>query len=322
LEGIADWKEEVFEAMRRFIIGTRGSQMALCQANQVAHMLRSHYQQDEFVVAVIRSQGDTFQGNLRDIGGKGAFVRSLDEALLQETVHVAVNCLKDIPNDLERTSGITIAGVLPRSDIREVLIARSGLSLRELAVGTRVGTSSPRRAALLRRMFPDLLAVPMRGSADTRVKKLDAGEVDALLLAKAGVERINLTNRITEIIPTEMLCPALGAGIVTMDVRAIDSEMKRLIGNISHLPTFQMMKAERGFLNGLRGNCFTACAGYSFLRDEQTISLNAQILSEDGSICIKGTRSGNVEIADSIGQELAQELLDRGGRSLIISNRY
>jgi hydroxymethylbilane synthase len=303
--------------MKTIIIGTRGSKMALVQARQVQDLLKKRFPEHVFELLEIKSDGDINQGDLRKAGGKGAFVRKLDQALLENRIHLAVNSMKDIPNDHERTPGVSIFGVLPRPDVREALISRSGAKLNELPPGTKIGTGSPRRSSFLKRLNHGLIPVYFRGNADTRIGKLDTGEVDAILLAKSGLERIERQDRITEIIPPEIICPPFGAGIITIDACNADPDSQAIAATVSDPLTFAMMRAERSFLNTLRGDCHTACAGYCVQNPDGALTLRGMLLSDDGQTCIQGFRTGLISQAEEIGDSLAAELLKNGGEALI-----
>ena len=244
-------------------IGTRTSKMAMYQAELVKSML-VHYQPSLMIELVpIKSDGDMVCSNKNVFDGKGVFIKKLDEALLSGVIDFAVNCMKDIPHDHERDAQIDIAAVLPREDIRDALVLRLGENIPDKkSASFCIGTSSPRRRAVLQTLFPQATVKELRGSCDTRVRKLDAGEVDALILAKAGLERIDLADRINEIYAPEVFLPPWGAGIITLDALKNNEPIISLLKKINHEKTYQAMLLERAFVNTIQGNCHTPMGGY------------------------------------------------------------
>jgi hydroxymethylbilane synthase len=243
-------------------LGTRTSKMAMHQAELVKSLLQQRYPALEIELVPMKSDGDipTFS---KTFDGKGVFVKKLDEALLNGTIDFAVNCMKDIPNDHQRTPNIAIAAVLRREDIRDVLILRADVSKEQIhTVGFCIGTSSPRRRAVLRALYPNAVLKEIRGSSDTRVRKLDEGEVDALILAKAGMERIGLESRMSAVFEPNEFLPPLGAGIITMDALTDNENVIAILQGINDAQTYWEMQLERTFLNEINGDCYTPIGGY------------------------------------------------------------
>ncbi len=269
--------------IKQIRVGTRGSMMALFQADSVVEMFRRRFPDCEISKCVISTEADLHEESLHHFGGKGAFIRALDSALLNGKIDVAVNCLKDIPNSTERSSQICIAGVLPRGELRDVAICRDGLKLNELPQGSKIGTVAPRRIAQLRRYFPLLTCVHFRGSADSRIAKLDAGVVDGIVLASSGLNRIGMRHRSTEDLSTDDFVPALGAGIITMDCHSERGDLRTVIAELSDPVTYRCMIAERAFVDSIGGSCHTAMAGYAECDKDDSLFLRVVVYSPDGS---------------------------------------
>ncbi|MFI6580261.1 hydroxymethylbilane synthase [Embleya sp. NPDC050493] len=290
-------------------IGTRSSPMALAQARLVASLLpgRPH----EPVVVPMSTSGDRWGGSLAELGGKGAFVKELDRAQLDGEVDLVVHCLKDMPGDVPLPDGLTVAAYLPRDDVHDCVV---GARLADLPPGARVGTSSVRRAAQLRRSHPRLTAVPIRGSANTRLAKLDAGEYDALILAVAGLERIGQGLRITQILTTGQMLPAVGAGVLALQCRIDDAPVLAAARALDDAPTRACVEAERALLRELRGHCHSPIAAYC-TGTETGLTLHAAVYSTDGADLLEATDHGAEP--DKLGVVVAGELLARGARALI-----
>ena len=295
------------------VIGTRGSPLALAQANQVRGRLAAAHalDADAITLEVIRTTGDRIHDRpLTEAGGKGLFTKEIEEALLAGEVDLAVHSAKDMPTILP--PGLRIAGVLEREDARDVFISRKAKTLGELPRGARVGTASLRRQALVKQLRPDLIVVPMRGNVETRLRKLDAGEVDATVLALAGLKRLGLTDAATAVLPIEEFLPAVGQGIIAMEARGDDERMLDLVLAISHAATAAALTAERAFLAVLEGSCRTPIAGYAAVAGGQ-LAFRGLIAKPDGSEVIETQRHGAVTAAVRLGAEAGRELKQRAG---------
>ncbi|MFI1380889.1 hydroxymethylbilane synthase [Embleya sp. NPDC020886] len=290
-------------------IGTRSSPMALAQARLVASLLPRH--PHEPVVVPMSTSGDRWGGSLAELGGKGAFVKELDRAQLDGEVDLVVHCLKDMPGDVPLPDGLTVAAYLPRDDVHDCVV---GARLAELPPGARVGTSSVRRAAQLRRSHPRLTPLPVRGSANTRLAKLDAGEFDALILAVAGLERIGEGRRITQILTTGQMLPAVGAGVLALQCRSDDPTVLAAARTLDDAPTRACVEAERALLRELRGHCHSPIAAYC-TNTEAGLILHAAVYSPDGARLLEATDHGGEP--DKLGVVVAGDLLARGARALI-----
>jgi hydroxymethylbilane synthase len=265
-------------------IGTRASLMAQQQAYLCQKALISMYPAISSSIHLIQSDGDKNQGSLKDFGGKGAFVRNLDRALTNGEIDIAVNCLKDIPKDIERNDDITIAGCLKREDTHDVAITTTNAVLAELPHGSTIGTSSPRRNAQIKRFYPHLNPIPIRGSCDTRIAKMHHGFCDGLIVASAGLKRLALDNFPIESLSEDTFIPAIGAGIITMDCLKSNIEISSIIEKVSDSLTYRLLLVERAFINSIDGSCLSRIAGkasYDFKIDK--INFVGCIYNEDGS---------------------------------------
>lgn len=236
-------------------IVSRDSPMALAQVERVRAELAALHPGTRTEVVPVKTTGDKWMGDLSAVEGKGAFTKEVDQALLAGDADLAVHCVKDIPADRPLPAGTTFAAFLKRDDIRDALVHPAGVRLDQLPPGTRIGTSSVRRSAQLAASHPHLDCVPMRGNANRRMEKLAAGEADALLLAVSGLERIDRTDVITEILSPEVMCPPIGAGVLALQCREGDAELIDLVSALGDPATHRETTAERMFLHVLQGHC-------------------------------------------------------------------
>jgi len=297
----------------RLRLGTRGSRLAVAQSGQVADALRARGVEIEMVV--IRTSGDRLADvALADFGGKALFVREIEEALLDGRVDAGVHSLKDMPAVLP--DGLRLAAYPPREDPRDVLLTRSGGGLDELPRGARVATSSLRRRALLLTRRPDLSIEPIRGNVDTRLRKLDEGLCDGLVMARAGLERLGLKPKHAQPLPVEEFLPAVGQGILGLEARTADGEVLEALRGVDHAGTRMQALAERAFLRRLGAGCHTPVAGHARI-DGDAISIAGLVASLDGATVLSGEVSGPGSQAEELGERLAGELLARGARALL-----
>ena len=270
-------------------IGTRGSPLALAQARMV-HAALAAQGAGEIEIVAIRTSGDRIQDRpLSEAGGKGLFTKEIEEALLAGTIDLAVHSAKDMPTLLPE--GLMLAACLPREDVRDAFISRKAASLRELPQGAVVGTASLRRQAMVKRLRPDVSVVPLRGNVETRLRKLEAGEVDATLLALAGLKRLGLADKATALLDAQEFLPAVGQGAITIEARADDARTRALLAKIDHADTSMALGCERAFLAVLDGSCRTPIAGHAVL-DGDAISFRGMILRPDGSEAFETSRAG------------------------------
>jgi hydroxymethylbilane synthase len=298
-------------------IGTRGSPLALAQARMVRARLAAQHGVDEerLPLTVIRTTGDLIQDRtLAQAGGKGLFTKEIEEALMARTIDLAVHSAKDMPTALPE--GLTIAAVLPREDARDVFISRAAKTLRELAAGAVVGTASLRRQAIVKRLRPDLEVVPIRGNVETRLRKLDEGQVDATLLALAGLKRLGLTDAVSSIFTVDEFLPAVGQGIVAIETRADDAATRARLHPIDHADSAIALTAERAFLAVLDGSCRTPIAGHATVAQGR-LRLRGLIAKPDGSAAFECMREGPLGEAAALGADAGAELKGRAGADFL-----
>jgi len=292
-------------------IGSRGSQLALWQANYVAGLLRSRGLQVE--IETIRTTGDKImEVSLAKVGTKGMFTKEIEEALADRRVDLAVHSLKDLPTDLPK--GFKIAAVLKREDARDVLVSPRFARLADLPQGARVGTSSLRREAQLRAMRRDLKVEPLRGNVDTRLRKLEAGEFDAIVLAAAGVRRLGREDVVREFLAVEQMCPAAGQGALAVEVREGDQPMMQAIGFLDNAASRSTTECERALLRTLGGGCQVPIGAYAELSGE-ALQLRAVVASPDGSNVIRESLRGSNP--DSLGLAVGEALLRQGAQKIL-----
>lgn len=295
-------------------IGTRGSALALWQAEWVKAQLERLWPWLRVELVPIKTSGDRIQDvSLATVGGKGLFVKEIEDALLAKTVDLAVHSMKDLPGDLP--AGLTISAVPEREDTRDVLITKNGEMLNELPVGTRVGTSSLRRQALLLALHPGLSIEMLRGNVDTRLRKQREGVVDATVLAAAGLKRLGLTPEHSQVLDDSVFLPAIGQGALGIETREED-DMIGLIAPLHHHATAVAVSAERAFLRRMGGSCRTPLAAKGLVRNEM-VHLQALVASPDGKHVLRSEQSGATKDAELLGAELAEQLLARGGQAIL-----
>ncbi len=299
---------------RVFVVGSRGSALALSQTEAVVEELRRRAGAAVRVEIVRTTADQNRQTPLAQLPGIGFFVQELETALRSGRIDAAVHSMKDLPT--ENPLGLLIAAVPSREDPGDVLVARDGLTLRELPPGATVGTSSPRRTACLRAARPDLEVVPVRGNVDTRVRKVDRNELDAVCLAAAGLRRLGLAGRITDRLSMDLLLPAPGQGAVGVQVRGDDQRAIDLTGVVDDRPTRVAVGAERALLGRLQGGCRLPVGALAEITGDR-LTLRGAVTAPDGSRRIEGRRTGSVGAAEDLGRDLADEFLARGAATLI-----
>jgi hydroxymethylbilane synthase len=291
------------------VIASRGSQLALWQARWVQAQL-ARLGRDS-VIEIIKTTGDKITDvPLAKVGGKGLFTKEIEEALLDGRADVAVHSLKDLPTELP--AGLALAAVPEREDPHDAIV---GKRLAELPQGARVGTSSLRRAAQLRNLRPDLSLQSVRGNLDTRLRKLDEGQYDAVVLAAAGLKRLGWAKRIAEILPASLMCPAVGQGALAIETRA-EGAGRDATADLDHTATHQSVAAERGLLAALGGGCQVPIGAHASVGDGR-LKLVALVASPDGSEIVRGEIEGGPEQAESLGRALGADLLARGAQRIL-----
>ena len=294
-------------------IGTRGSPLALAQANEVRDRLAGIHGGSPALVRleIIRTTGDLIRDRpLTEIGGKGLFTKEIEQALLAGSIDAAVHSAKDMPTVLP--PGLAIAAVPPREDPRDVFISPKARSLRDLPKGASVGTASLRRQALVKRLRPDLSVVSIRGNVETRLAKLQAGAVDAIVLALAGLKRLGIADVATAVLEVEEFLPAAGQGIMAIETRADDTRVLPFVAALNDPPSASALSAERAFLAVLEGSCRTPIAAYAVLRAGR-LYFRGLIAKPDGSEHFAIERDGSVADAVLIGTDAGRELRARAG---------
>jgi hydroxymethylbilane synthase len=295
-------------------VGTRGSALALAQTELVLSALRQRWPGLEVRVERITTTGDRRRDVPLAALGRGAFVTEIEAALHGRRIDAAVHSAKDLPSCL--SSGLRIGAVLERADPRDVLVSRNGEALLDLPERAHVGTGSPRRACQLRAMRPDLDVDDIRGNVDTRLRKLAAGEFDALVLAAAGLIRLGRADEATEWLDPAVMTPAVAQGAIAVEIRADDREVADLVSPIDHPATAAAVTAERAFLARLGAGCTAAVAAHASVNERSELSLTALIGAADGRH-VRGARTGSVGDAEEIGDALASELLRSGGAAFL-----
>jgi len=299
-------------------IGTRASTLARAQSALVAERLSALLGR-ETVLVDVTTDGDRSGESLASIGGTGVFVSALREALLRGDVDVAVHSLKDLPTG--PAEGITLAGVPVREDARDAVVARDGLTLAELPAGSRVGTGSPRRAAQVHALGLGLEVVGIRGNIDTRLRKVSSGEVDAVILARAGLARIGRLDEITEVLDPLQMLPAPGQGALAVECRAVDGDLAAAIGaGLDDAHTRAAVEAERALLATLEAGCSApvgALAEVAEGDDGDELWIRAVVLAPDGGAAVRMSAAGRLDAAADIGRRLARDMLSDGAHAFL-----
>ena len=300
--------------MRHLRIGTRGSLLAKWQAEFVRKQLFA-LAGVETEIVIIKTAGDKLQNaSLTQIGGKGVFVKELEDALLAETIDLAVHSVKDVPTDVP--SGLSFPAVLRRDDVRDCLVSAKGATLANLRQGARVGTSSLRRQAQLRHLRPDLDVRDLRGNVDTRLRKVESGEYDAILLAKAGLDRLGLSQRISEVFSPDVCTPAVGQGAIAVQCRAKDAEAAEVLARLDHAETRNAIIAERALLKAVQGGCQVPLGAWARMERDQMV-MEACVCSVDGTQCIRQRATASPEEAAALGERMANLLLEAGAQAIL-----
>ncbi len=301
-------------------VGSRGSPLALAQAREVkSRLAAAGFDAERIEIKVIRTSGDAIQDRpLAEAGGKGLFTKEIEEALLSGAIDVAVHSAKDVPTVLP--AGLALSAVLPREDARDAFISRKAKALRDLPVGAVVGTASLRRQAFVKRSRPDLAVVTLRGNVETRLRKLDAGEVDATLLAVAGLKRLGLVAVATAILDPDEFLPAIGQGAIAIETRTDDPATLALVAKIDDADTASALAAERAFLAVLDGSCRTPIGGHASVSGGM-LRFRGMIATPDGGEAFEVLRQGRREDAAALGADAGRELQKRAGVDFFASLR-
>jgi hydroxymethylbilane synthase len=296
-------------------IGTRASQLALAQALWVGNRISDRYPDTKVEIVKIRTRGDRIIDRpLSSIGGKGLFVKEIEEALKRDDIDVAVHSLKDVPAEIPEDLHI---GIIPeREDPHDVIISRNDIVLNHLPQRSSIGTSSLRRTAQLLHYRPDLNVIPLRGNLDTRLRKLHTEDLQAIIIAAAGLRRVGLSERITQSLPFGVMLPAIGQGALGLELRRDDHKVKSFLEFLDHYPTRVAVEAERSFLLELRGGCELPVGAHA-VPDGKVVYLDALVASPDGKRVFRNSMEGPADEAELIGARLARMLLNSGAQQII-----
>ena len=305
----------------KLIIGSRGSRLSLAQAEHFKDELllaNPQLRSEQIEIKVIKTSGDKFKTeNLATMGGKGLFVKEIEQELINMNIDFAVHSLKDVPTFGPHT--LILAAFLKRKDERDAFISPIAKSFEQLKPGSTVGTSSVRRIAQLKKLRNDLNIISMRGNIDTRIEKVKEGIYDSIVLAYAGLKRLGFHNHVSEIFEKDKMLPAAGQGVVTIQCRANDFEIIKLLDSVNDKETEIIVNAERIFLHRVNGACDTPVAVNAVLNDDGEIFVRAELLSLDGKKVFTAHKTGISENAAIIGLDVAEEILDKAGHDFIVS---
>jgi hydroxymethylbilane synthase len=304
---------------KKIKIGTRGSKLALIQADRVRSILNYKFLELDFELVIIKTKGDKILDSpLSKLNDKGLFTKELEKSLLVNETDLAVHSLKDLPTEFP--PNLTLGAVLERGEVRDVIISRSGKKLHELSGSEVFGTSSLRRRAQLLHYNSDIKVIDIRGNVDTRLRKLEEGYCDILVLAGAGVQRSGYGEKITEYLDPEIVMPSVSQGIIGIECRLDDDFIKGILQTINHEKSFITASAERTFLRFIEGGCQVPCGCFSTVSDS-SYSIKGFISDLEGKEIIKKSLTGALERADLTAEKLGKDILDSGGRSILAGIR-
>ncbi len=299
--------------MTKLKIGTRGSPLALYQANETKSRLMAAHglEEDAIEIVVITTTGDRIRDRpLSEIGGKGLFTKEIEEALFEGSIDLAVHSMKDMPARLP--DGLVMAALLPREDPRDAFLSPVARTIDDLPQGAVVGCSSVRRTAQLKRKRPDIEVIQFRGNVETRLRKLADGVAQATFLACAGLNRLGLSDKITSVVPVEVMLPAVAQGCIGIETRGDDDATRELLAPIHHVETAAAVDCERAFLAALDGSCRTPLAGHAMLVDGR-VTFRGHALTLDGAHCFETTRNGSPADSERMGREAGEQVKAEGG---------
>jgi hydroxymethylbilane synthase len=297
-------------------LGTRASPLARWQAEWVASQLRERDVEVELIP--ITTTGDRQLGSLQNIGGQGVFTKEIQRALLDHRIDLAVHSLKDLPTS--PTPDLCLAAVPERADVGDVLVSAKYQTLEELPSGTRIGTGSLRRQSQLLRVRPDLQMWDVRGNVETRLRKLHDGEIDALILAAAGLKRLGLESHIAQVLPLDMILPAIGQGALGLETRIDDPATRSIVAVLDHSPSHAAVLAERSMLAALQGGCLAPIAGLGRVEHGQ-LTLLGRVIRHDGAAMLESRQTTDVSDAVQLGRQVAKSLLTQGAGNWIADAR-
>jgi hydroxymethylbilane synthase len=301
-------------------IATRGSELALWQANHIRDALRAAHTGLEVELVIVTTDGDRIQDRpLHEIGGKGLFVKGIEERLLAGEAELAVHSMKDLP--AEMVPELVVAATPERVDPRDVLVGPPGVALADLPAGTRVGTGSLRRAALCARENPAVQVMPLRGNVPTRLRKVEQGELDAVILAAAGLVRLGLADRITEWIDPDRFCPSPTQGILALQCRADDARSRELLAVLDHAPTAARAAAERAFLRRLQAGCTVPMGCFAEYVGDGELQVTGLVIGDGGRPYFRASKTGPAAEAEQLGAAVGHTLLEMGADAVLAAAR-
>lgn len=303
----------------KFVIGSRGSDLALWQANYVKSSLEDLFPDHQIEIKIIHTTGDqVLDTALSKIGDKGLFTKQIEAALLDDSIDMAVHSLKDLQT--EQPEGLVIGAVCERETPNDIFVSRTGGTIDDLPHGARVATGSLRRRSQLLHYRNDLKIEEIRGNVPTRLRKFDESGLDGMILAYAGVYRLGLGDRISQLVPFEIMLPAVGQGAVAIEIRSDDERTAKVVSKLNHQPTLVCITAERAFLRRLEGGCQVPIGAHATLEADD-VTLEGMVGSLDGTVVFRKRISGKAENAEFLGTKLADELIVLGARELLDNSR-
>jgi hydroxymethylbilane synthase len=298
-----------------FRIGTRGSKLALAQSEWVKREVQTRHPEIRSELVTIKTKGDKIvDAPLSKVGGKGLFVKEIEDALLNKAVDLAVHSMKDVPALLQK--GLKICVYPKREDPRDALVSKHFRTIEALPQGASVGTSSLRRSAQLLHMRPDFQIIPLRGNVDTRLRKLDSGDLHAIILAAAGLRRLGLTDRITNLLSPDSVLPAIGQGVLGLESREDDPKTEHLVSFLNDPETELAARAERAFLKALEGGCQVPLAGYARVEKDRIV-LDGMVAELDGSVILRKQVTATTDSPEALGIALARQLVEAGADRIL-----
>ena len=296
-------------------IATRQSKLAQAQARLVGEALKKAHDGLQYELVFVTTTGDKFMGDLARVGGKVAFVKEIQQTLLDGKADIAAHSMKDLPTD--EVAGLKVSAVLERADIRDAIICRQGEDFASLKEGSVVGTSSVRRQAQILNTFPHLRVKPVRGNVHTRLEKLASGDVDALVLAKAGLDRVDLTQKITAVLEPDMMCPSVSQGAICLEIRTDDEQTEALVEKVNHPESQRCVDTERAFLDRLGGHCHTPIAGFVQITANRNLRLIGLVASLDGRKVLRTRHKAPYDDWQKLARTAADDLMEQGAGPLI-----
>jgi hydroxymethylbilane synthase len=307
---------------RKLRLGSRTSHLAMAYANRVVEAIRCVLPHVDIEIVGIRTAGDEWKGDLAQLGGKGSFMKEIDAAMVTGQIDMAIHAMKDVPGDVPLPEGLMFAAYLPREDVRDCVVWRSGsryTSLDELPPGSVIGTSAVRRKAQILRVRPDLQVVRFRGNVIPRLAKLDENDdgIEALVLARIGLVRGGVSDRVGQILEIDQMCPAIGAGVIGVQCREADEGIRELLRLVDHPETRTHITAERTMLHGLQGHCNSPIAGHCTTTQDEQLSLIGMVFSRDGGRFAYAHERDELDRAPELGADVAATLARKGARDII-----